>query len=136
VSDRAHKYNRKVRWPTSVTRKQKDHNANKSHGTQTKVTARKQKLTARKQKLTARKKKLTAPKKKLTAPTRKNSRHQRKTHGTKEKTHGTKEKLAAQEHIFSMRGLETDLKQSNKHGGLNKIYMRLNRGMHICPTPS
>jgi hypothetical protein len=40
-----------------------------------------------------------------------------KTHGTKEKTHGTKEKLTAQEHIFSMRGLETDLKQSNKHGG-------------------
>ena len=47
-----------------------------------------------------------------------------KTHGTKEKTHGTKEKThgtnTAQEHIFSMRGLETDLKQSNKHGGLNK----------------
>jgi hypothetical protein len=47
-----------------------------------------------------------------------------KTHGTKEKTHGTKEKLTAQEHIFSMRGLETDLKQSNKHGGLNKILCR------------
>jgi hypothetical protein len=53
-----------LRWPTSVTRKQKDHNANKSHGTK------------------------------------------EKTHGTKEKTHGTKEKLTAQEHIFSMRGLE------------------------------
>ena len=102
--------------------------ANNKITTQTKVTARKQKLTARKQKLTAPKKKLTAPKKKLTAPKKKltapkkNSRHQRKTHGTKEKTHGTKEKLTAQEHIFSMRGLETDLKQSNKHGGLNEIF--------------
>jgi hypothetical protein len=93
--------------------------ANKKITTQTKVTAQKQKLMARKQKLTVRKQKLTAQKKN-SRHQRKNSRHQRKNSRHQRKTHGTKEKLTAQEHIFSMRGLETDLKQSNKHGGLNK----------------
>jgi hypothetical protein len=93
-----------VRWPTSVTRKQKDHNANKSHSTKAKTHGTKA-----------------------------------KTHGTKEKTHGTKEKLTAQEHIFSMRGLETDLKESNKHGELNKnvdIFSKLRGGNSYSSSSS